>query len=91
MKNQIGIIRQRLEMLNKQVNTTTGKMPINGDDVKKILGVKESPLIGKILNAVKEAWYENPKMSYDEAAEIVRTFELNNQINEIKRIMKSVI
>ena len=91
MKNQIGIVRQRLEALNNQVNTTTGKMPINGDDVKQILGVKESPLIGKILNAVKEVWYENPTMTYDEAAEIVKNFELNNQINEIKRIMKSII
>jgi poly(A) polymerase len=91
MKNQIGIVRKRLESLNTQVNTTTGKPPINGDDVKKILGVKESPMIGKILNTVKEAWFENPGMTYDEAAEIVKNFELNNQINEIKRIMKTVI
>jgi poly(A) polymerase len=90
MKNQIGIVRQRLEKLNSQVNTTTGKMPINGDDVKQILNVKESPLIGKILNAVKEAWFENPNMTYDEAAEIVKNFQLNNQINEIKRIMKAI-
>jgi poly(A) polymerase len=90
MKNQIGIVRQRLEKLNSQVNTTTGKMPINGDDVKQILGVKESPLIGKILNAVKEAWFENPNITYDEAAEIVKNFQLNNQINEIKRIMKAI-
>jgi poly(A) polymerase len=91
MRNQIGIVRQRLEQLNSQVNTTTGKMPINGNDVKQILNVKESPLIGRILNAVKEAWFENPNITYDEAAEIVKNFQLNNQINEIKRIMKSVI
>jgi hypothetical protein len=59
--------------------------------VKAILGVKESPLVGQILKAVKEAWFENPSMTYLEAMEIVKNFQLNNQINEIKRIMKTVI
>lgn len=90
MMNQIGIVRQRIDNLNKQIDKTNMKLPINGNDLI-VLGLKPGPLIGSILNAVQDAWYENPNITREQAIEIANKIKVENQVNEIKRIMKSVI
>ena len=90
MKNQIETVRQRINQLNSQITKTNSKLPINGNDLIS-MGLKPGPIIGKILNAVEDAWYENPNITREQAIEIVNRVKLENNINEIKRIMKSII
>lgn len=71
MPNQIEIVRQRLKALDVQV--TKPNLPINGNDLLA-MGAKKGPLIGKILSAVTDAWFENPNVTRDQAIEIAKTF-----------------
>lgn len=90
MPNQVNFIKQRMEKLNAPTVKSDIKLPINGNDVIA-MGVKQGPLVGKIMDAVQEAWYENPDMTKEEAIEIVNKIKIENEVNEIKRIMKSII
>jgi hypothetical protein len=90
MPNQVNFIRQRIEKLNAPTVKSDIKLPIDGNDILA-MGVKRGPLVGKILDAVQEAWYENPNLTKEEAIEIVNKVKLENEINEIKRIIKSII
>jgi hypothetical protein len=67
MPNQIEHVRRRLKNLDIQVTKPT--LPINGNDLQ-MMGIPKGPLIGKILSAVTDAWYENPNISKAEATEI---------------------
>jgi hypothetical protein len=92
MPNQVNYIKQRLEKLNAPVGSKFEvKLPVNGNDIKSALGIKEGPLVGKILDDIKEIWFENPNLTKEEAIEIAKKIELENQISEIKRIMKAII
>jgi putative nucleotidyltransferase with HDIG domain len=91
MPNQVGVIRQRIEKLGAPVVKSDVKLPIDGNDIKQALGIKNSPLIGQVKKAVEDAWFENPQMTRDDAMKIIDQFRVQNEINEIKRIMKSVI
>jgi len=90
MPNQVNFIRQRIEKLNAPTVKSDIKLPIDGNDILA-MGVKRGPLVGKILDAIQEAWYENPNLTREEAIEIVNKIKLENEINEIKRIIKSII
>lgn len=90
MPNQIPNIRQRIEKLNAPKGTSDINLPIDGNDIKTILGIKDGPLIGKIKDAVLDAWYENPDLTRNDAIEIIKKIGTENQINEIKRIMKII-
>lgn len=69
MPNQIQKVRDRLKALDVQVKKPT--LPINGNDLMQ-LGVPQGPMIGKILSAVTDAWFENPNLSREEAIAIVQ-------------------
>lgn len=71
MPKQIEGVRRRLDALSKEVDLKKPKLPVNGNDIKE-LGVPEGPMIGKAMSAVTEAWYENPKITREEALEIAR-------------------
>lgn len=86
MPNQINIVRNRIENLNNQLNKSNLKLPINGNDLIK-LGMKPGHIFKEILDAVQDAWYENPNITRDEAMEIVNRFRVKDDINEMKRIM----
>ena len=47
------------------------KLPISGTDIMKEFKLKGGPTIGILIEAVKEAYFENPNMTKDEAFEIV--------------------
>jgi len=69
MPNQIAGVRQRLEKL-KDVPVKPIK-PISGSDLQQ-LGLKPGPIFTEIMNAVTDAWYENPGLSKEEALEIAK-------------------
>lgn len=70
MPKQIEAVRARLKALDIQV--TKPVLPINGNDLLA-MGVKAGPMMGKILNAVTEKWYENPNVSKQEAMHIAKS------------------
>ena len=90
MPEQIEIVKRRLENLNMQLDKNKPKLPINGNDLIKI-GFKQGKSIGAAMAAVEDAYYENPNLTYDEAIEIAKRTQVDNQINEMKRIMKYLI
>jgi len=71
MPNQIEKVRQRLKSLDVQVQKPS--LPINGNDLIS-MGIPVGPLIGKILSAVTDAWFENPNITREQAIQIARTF-----------------
>jgi poly(A) polymerase len=89
MPNQISLVRQRIETLNNQITKSNLKLPINGNDLIQ-LGIKPGPIFKEILDAVQDAWYENPNISRDEAMEIVNRIRVDRNINEIKQMMKVI-
>jgi len=70
MPNQIENVRKRLQNLEVTVKKPT--LPINGNDLIA-MGVKQGPMIGKILAAVTEKWFENPNITREEAFAIARS------------------
>lgn len=70
MPNQVAAVRKRLDTLDiKEVDKPV--LPITGNDLIAI-GIKPGPMIGKMLSAVTEAWYENPSITKNQAMQIVR-------------------
>jgi len=86
MPNQVNFIRKRIEQLKAPSSQSDIKLPINGNDVIA-MGVKQGPLVGKIMNTIQDAWYENPDLTREDALKIVNDMKLKNEINEIRRIM----
>jgi len=87
MPNQINIVRDRINKLNSQIDSSNLKLPINGNDLIA-MGMKPSSVFREILNAVQEAWYENPNITREDAMNIVNQFRVDNNINEMKRIIR---
>lgn len=83
MPNQIRLIKDRLSKLNSDIDKQKPKLPINGNDLIKI-GLKPSPLFRDILNAVEDAWFENPDITKDEAMSIVNQMKCRCNDNEDK-------
>lgn len=90
LPNQINIVRERLKKLNSEITSSNEKLPINGDDLIK-LGLKPSPLFKTILDAIKDAWYENPNLTKEDALKIVNDLRFKENINEIKIFMKRLV
>jgi poly(A) polymerase len=86
MKNQIDIVRNRISKLDKQIDKKHLKLPINGKDLIQ-MGFKPSPLMGKVLTAIEDAWYDNPEITRDEAISIAKQFKLDDNINEIRKLL----
>ena len=90
MPNQINIVRQRIEKLNSQIDKSNLKLPINGKDLIQ-MGIKQGPQFKSILDMVQDEWYENPDITKEEAIELVNKFRVSQNINEMKRIMKTLL
>ena len=72
MPNQIDNVRKRLDTLNIQVKKP--QLPINGNDLLQ-MGIPPGPIIGKILAAITDAWFENPNISKEQAIQIANTIK----------------
>lgn len=70
MPDQIPGIRQRFETLYDRPPKV--ELPINGNDVMQELGIKPGPAVKAALEKVKDAWFENPNLTRDEALQIIR-------------------
>jgi poly(A) polymerase len=70
MPNQIDFVRNRLKSL--ETTTAKPKLPITGFDLMKELNLKPGPIFTDIMKAVTDAWFENPKLTKDEAMDIAR-------------------
>jgi len=90
MPDQVSNIKNRLDTINKDIGTDKPKLPIDGNDILA-LGVPKSRSIGDILDLVQDAWDENPNITREDAINIVNQFKIDNNINEIKNIMKKLI
>ena len=69
-KEQVLNILSRIEQLQNDEKNMKVKLPITGKDIIKEFNIKEGKCIGIILNNIKEAYFENPNMTKDEAFEI---------------------
>jgi putative nucleotidyltransferase with HDIG domain len=72
MPNQVANIRKRLDKLDMDITAGRPKLPISGKDLMAV-GMKPGPVFSEIISAVTEAWYENPKLSKEEAMQIARS------------------
>ena len=70
-KRQVLDILNRIEEMEDAEKAAHVKLPITGNDIMKEFKSKGGPNIGILLEAVKDAYFENPNMTKDEAFEIV--------------------
>ena len=70
-KRQVLDILNRIEEMEDAEKAANVKLPISGNDIIREFKIKPSPTIGILLEAVKDAYFENPNMTKDEAFEIV--------------------
>lgn len=62
------------EFLEQTNGESEAPIPLNGDEIMKILGLKRGgPEVGRVLKALKEQMLENPEMTKEEAEAFVRS------------------
>ena len=71
-KRQALDILNRMEELDKIEEVKNVKLPVSGGDLMKELHIKGGPIIGKILERIKEAYFENPKITKEECLELAK-------------------
>lgn len=69
-KTQALLILNRLEKLDEVEETKNVKLPVDGNDLIE-LGLR-GKTIGKMLNLVKDAYFENPQITKEECLELVK-------------------
>lgn len=72
MPNQIPGIRKRLSLLPIIPKSQHIKLPLSGSDLIKIFNLKPGKIIGDLLKKLEDFYFENPKMSKEEAIEIIK-------------------
>ena len=79
MPYQIKDIRKRIEELKKKEEAPSKiVLPINGHDVMEALNLHKSPKVGRYLNAIKEAYMDNPKITKEECLEMLKTVTIED-------------
>jgi poly(A) polymerase len=72
MPNQIPNIVTKIKTLLQGTAAEKPKLPINGNDIITILGIKPGPDIKKYLDVVQDAWYKDPSISKENALKLVK-------------------
>ena len=70
--HQVLDILNRIEELGEIERKANIKLPINGNDIQKTLKIKEGKIIGILLKELKEYYFENPKITKEEALRFVK-------------------
>ena len=71
-KRQVLDILNRIEELDEIQEAQNVKLPINGGDIMRHLGMKKgNPTVGILLEKVKDAYFENPNITKEECLKIV--------------------
>ena len=78
-KSQVFGILNRIEELEETDRIKNVKLPIDGNDIIKEFNLKSGPKIGILIEAVKEAYFENPDITKDECFEVVEV-KLKNMV-----------
>jgi len=73
---QIPNIIRRIDALKNSIPKKTDKLPVTGDDLIS-LKIPRGPIYKEILDAIRDAIYENPNLTRDEAFNIVRNIIKN--------------
>lgn len=74
MPDQVPNLLRRLEVLMEVAPKVI--LPINGHDVMTELGLRPGPQIKMYLDAVKDAWFENPALTREEAISLIHGLSL---------------
>lgn len=69
--NRVLDILKRIEQLIDE-DANDFELPITGDDIITKFNIKGGPLVGKALSKVKDACYDNPRLTKEEAFEIAK-------------------
>jgi hypothetical protein len=72
MPNQIPNVTKKIKSLLQTTGADKPKLPINGNDIINLLGIKPSPAIKTYLDAVQDEWYKNPNITKEKALKIVK-------------------
>jgi len=72
MLGQVPGIRKRLKQLNTKQDFKKITLPVNGNDLMKKFKIKQGPILGKMLSAIKDAYFENPKLTKTQAYNIAK-------------------
>jgi poly(A) polymerase/tRNA nucleotidyltransferase (CCA-adding enzyme) len=70
-KRQALDILNRIEELDELEEAKNVKLPIDGKDIMKEFNLKAGPQIGIIMEHLKEAYFENPKITKEECFKLV--------------------
>ena len=71
-KRQVLDILNRIEELDELEESKNVKLPINGNDIMKYLKLKKgSPIVGKVMEHLKNAYFENPKITKEECFKLI--------------------
>lgn len=71
-KTQVLQVMRRIEELDEMEAMTNVKLPVDGNEIMKELGIKGGPQIGVILNEIREEYFENPEITKEECLGIAR-------------------
>lgn len=74
MPNQIPGIRMRLKDLKDIPIQQHIKLPLSGDEIMQLTGLKPSRELGIVKNALEDKYLENPDISKEEAIEFIKNF-----------------
>jgi len=72
MPNQISNIRKRIKEVEDKDKETPKESPLDGDDIMEILGIPKGPIVGKIKEILGNIYLDNPYLTKEELADIVR-------------------
>lgn len=71
-KRQVLDILNRIEAMDELEESKNVKLPIDGKEVMKHLGLKKgTPMVGKVMEHLKEAYFENPKITKKECLKLI--------------------
>ena len=70
-KRQVLDIIARMEELETIEESRNVKLPIDGKDIMKEFNLKSGPAIGKLMDKLKDAFFENPKITKEECFKLV--------------------
>ena len=70
-KRQVLDIISRIDELDALEEAKNVKLPISGNDIMKEFNLKSGPHIGKLMDKLKDAFFENPKITKEECFKLV--------------------
>ncbi len=77
-KKQVYNLLDRIENLKDAESAAKVKLPINGHDIMREFNLRGGAVIGKLLDYVRDTYFDNPSITREEALKIVE-----NKIKEL--------